>query len=908
MCKKICSVILALCMCTAAVCLPMGAGGVSAAEESGTAKQDLAVSLVTGLEIMSFDSQADFEEQTLVKRGEFALYAARLLGYDVKTNSAGSGYFSDVDMETLEGAAAEILAAAQIIPKSSRQFNPNSEITYIEAVRMILNGLGYKNPALLTGGFPDGYISFAAECKLNRNLHVSANTNLTKADAVVLLYNALFVNPMEFNGTKYTKSKQTYLEKMWDVYEISGIVNGYEKTFLGSGKTLRDNYVDIGGKVYDAGTTNIGNYVGYFVRAYCKKENGDTDTLVAFSSKQSANKVTTLLAEDIEVEGNTVYYYTDTAARRKSLSVSESASVLYNGRYYAEYKNLEELLNIPEGEITFITNNSSGAANVVIISEYKHLLVEHVDKRGERLYLKNGSVSATSVPYLDEVISVASEEDGGLTVYIAGEKADFDDILENDAISMKQSRDKEETVLYVSRETISGKITTISGDDKVEIDGKEYTVSKYSTSKYAVGATGTYAVTADGKLLGLAGTTRSEDNNYGYILKTGLNDGLERAYVKLYTAQGEVKVYECDSKIRINDERKKYDKIPDAVLKSEIVTYTANSEGKLTRINRAYDASSVMNYVNETEFVKNWNKSSVRYTDGIMGMSLLTDDTVIFSMPRFDRDKDADYKVLKLSDLKNRTYADVTCYDIDRQGRAGAVLIVEDVSDSVSMGNSLFFVKEAGMSVNDDNEIVSFIDGYENGEEKRLVFTDDTTSVTYEDGWMNYVGNEDFDKGYGSLNVGDAIQYSLDNEGNVGAYRLVYNNDKTIFDASGNLKSDWSDSYYEDWSGTGSVTKQDFYDDLYISFGDVQARYLNYILHLGLNMRDRLAYENSNSKIQIIDYYRPINLTKAPIYVYNVNKRELELGSVEDVAKGDAIFVRSKKMGELNEVMVYVEN
>lgn len=117
-----------------------------------------------------------------------------------------------------------------------------------------------------------------------------------------------------------------------------------------------------------------------------------------------------------------------------------------------------------------------------------------------------------------------------------------------------------------------------------------------------------------------------------------------------------------------------------------------------------------------------------------------------------------------------------------------------------------------------------------------------------------------------------------------------------------------SANYYEDWSGTGSVTKQDFYDDLYIAYGDVQLRYMDYMLFLGLNEKDRKSYESGSNPIQIIDYYRPINLLNANVYTYNIYTGKLELGDMEDVQKGDSVFVRSKRMGQLNEVMVYIKD
>lgn len=890
MIKKICSVILTL-------CLSFGAVSALAYNDVETPSQNTAVELVTSLGIMNPANAEEFGSKTLVKRGEFALYATRLMGCDASVSQNSKGYFEDVDITTPEGAAVEFLAGTGVISKSGREYNPNDEITYAEAVRVTLNCLNYADIAKMSGGYPGGYIKTATECGLNKNLKLLTNSVLTKTEAATLIYNALFTNPMERDGRSYKKSDITQLEKIWDVSEVTGVVTGYEKTVLASGRTLPENCVEINGAVYDAGTTNISKYVGYTVRAFYN----DNDVIVAFAEKPNANTVYTLNAEDVEADGNKVSYYVNN--RKKNLKVSESAAVIYNSRYFSSYTTLDEVLNIPEGEITFISNTSSGAVSVIIVRNYKHLLVERVDKKSGRLYLRNGSPEGKDGIQLNDVISVLPDEND-VTVYIDGKEAEFNDISADDAVTMEQSLDGEHIVLYVSRDTVEGEITGMS-KDTVKINGEEYEMSSYSTTVYTIGTTGVFALTTDGKILGLVEKSRTTNNDYAYVLQTYTEDGREKAYVKLYNTNGEVVTYECADKIKVNGQRRNFSDILNCVVKGEVVTYTVNNDGMLTKLNRPYDASSIVDYVNETEFIKNWNKSSVRYTDGIMGMSLITDDTVIFSMPRFDRKDESDYSILSMSDLKNRTYSDVTCYDVDRQGRVGALLIVEDVSETVSMGNNLFFVNEVSSSINDDDEEIWLVDGFENGEEKTLVFPIDTHSVTYENGWKNRVGNENFDTGCGNFHAGDALQYSLDNNGEVGAYRLVYNNNLTIFDAADNLKDNLGESRFEDWSGTGSVTKQDFYDDLYISFGTVKARYMDYMLNLGLTESEVLGYGSGKSKIQIIDYYRPINLKNAPVYVYNVGRRTLELGDMEDISKDDYVFVRSKKMGELNEVMVY---
>jgi len=898
MLKKICSVLLVLCMAFSTV-------SAFAYEDVETGKETTAVELVTGLGIMSPADDSEFGVKTLVKRGEFALYVTKLMGYNVTVQATSKGYFDDVDTTTLEGAAVDYLVGVGAIPKSGNEYNPNDEITYVEAVRVLLNAMGYGRVAAINGGFPGGYLKTATECELNNNVWKLTNSVLTKADAATLLYNALFVHPMEtdYKGD-YAESDETLLEKTRDVYETIGLVSGYEDTCLAADKSLADNSVEIEGEVYDAGTTNIGDYVGYSVYAYYNEARDGSRTLVAFAEKPNANDVVKLSVDEIEFDGERIEYYEGSS--KKKFKYSESAAVIYNGGYYSEYESVEDLiLSIPEGEVTFISNDKSGVANVIVINEYKHLLVERVDTRGGRLYLKNGTPTVTEDGQLPNMVEVATY-DIETTVYLDGKQVEFSEIQADDAVTMVESLDGSKVVLQVSRTVAEGNISAISSDE-ISISGTKYPISQYCTSTNAVGTKGTFAITTDGKFLGLVSGEKSSSNDYAYVLDVYCDNGPEVAYVELYTPNGEVKEYKCASNIKINGQKVSYDQVPNKVLKSEIVTVKVKSDGTIAQLNRPFDASSKLNYVNETEFIKNWNKSSVRYTDGIMGMSFITEDTLIFSMPRFDKGDPTDYKILTVDDLSNRTYADVTCYDVDRQGRASVLLIVEDPADSVDMSSDLFFVKDISYTINDDDEDICRIEGYEGGELVTLDFTEDTESVTYEDGWMNYVGNEEFDKGYLELNVGDAIQYSLDNQGNVAAYRLVFNNEQTIYSADGELVYDDPNNFFEDWSGTGSVTKQDFYDNLYIAYGDVQMRYMDYMVFLGLNERDRLSYESSTSPIRIIDYYRPINLLGASVYVYNVNNGELELGDMEDVMASDIVFVRSKKMGETNEIMVYVE-
>ncbi|MBR0089742.1 MAG: hypothetical protein IJP94_07890, partial [Clostridia bacterium] len=912
MLKKLCSALLALSMLIGV----FTSLNVMAYDDLSTSSQNTAASLVTALGIMEADSSADFGSKTIVTRGQFALYVTRLLKYSVSKASAGAkGSFDDVDISTEQGAAVQLLADMGAVSKGAREFNPNVGINYNEAVRMLLSALGYDIMAQNNGGYPSGYTRVASDNKLNDGLGGISTTALTKPEVAVILYNALFVYPMEDVNREYKQAKKTILEKIYNVTELTGIVTGYEKTSI-TGEQFGDNVICIGDETYDCTADDAQDYVGCHVKAYYAETNTGGTVIVALTETQNKNTITKLDTDDVDsVNGTRVEYYPDGGRSKKTLKITSNPAVIYNGRYTSD--SLADVIDsVVDGDVKFIANDGTSAASVVVVNSYKHLLVERVDTRNYRLYLRNSSGSSkdkNDPTYLPDSVTT-DPDDIDLEVYIGDEKVDFDKIEAGDAVTMKESADGDDVVLQISRNVVSGKITSVS-DDKMSIDSKSYDVSPFVDKAYTIGTSGTFAITTDGKILGLVEVT-DKANNYAYVLKSYAESGPNKAWIKIFTSKGEVIEDKCVKNVLINGAKRSYNEVEDIVKEGDLITYTRNSNGEFTKLDRPYDASSryvsvdkegnLSLYVNDTDFVKDWNKSSVRYVDGIMGMTFITEDTTIFSMPRFDEGDESEYKILKASDLENRTYSDVTAFDIDRQGRAGAILIVEDVSDSVSMSAPLFFISKAVRAVNDDGEDIVRIKGFEKGEEITLDFDDGSKSVTYEDGWMNYSGNEDFDTGYENLRVGDAIQYTLGSDGVVSAYRLVYNNEKTAYDKKGRFIENNSANYYEDWSGTGAVTKGDFSDNLYIAYGDVQMRYMDYMVILGLNQADRLKYASSLSPVSIMDYYRPMNLLKnAYVYVYNVNtskdSQRLEIGDMSDIERGDVCFVRSKKMGELNE-------
>ncbi|MGM9936053.1 MAG: S-layer homology domain-containing protein, partial [Candidatus Ornithomonoglobus sp.] len=318
MMKKLCALILAIGMLMST----FTAISALAYTDVESTKQATAVDLVTGLNIMSADSDEEFGSSTIVKRGEFALYAARLMNYNiVPSKTATKGYFDDVDVSTEEGAAVQMLAEMGVISIAD-EFNPNEGITYVAAIKILLCCAGYETAANQNGGYPNGYIKLATENDLTKNLSKSNDSALTKTETAVLLYNTLFIYPMELNNKDYTKGSETILEKIYNAYELTGIVTGYGDTSL-LNKSMGDTQVSIDNIVYDCVTPNIKNYIGRSVKAYYTDVRGDGVKIVTFTEQDSKNTVTTIDVDDIdEITKTNLKYYPDGGATTKSIKIS----------------------------------------------------------------------------------------------------------------------------------------------------------------------------------------------------------------------------------------------------------------------------------------------------------------------------------------------------------------------------------------------------------------------------------------------------------------------------------------------------------------------------------------------------------------------------------------------------------
>lgn len=214
--KKVLSLVLALSM-------TLGSFGMAFADTSVTSDieghdNQEAIERLNDLGIVEGDDRG-FAPDENITRAEFAVLLVRALGLEGSANAAkGDTQFTDVTVDAgYEWASGAINVASRlgyIEGHGNGMFAPADEITYEQAVTIIVRALGYRPAAEDKGGYPIGYL-VVAEQDLDLDDNVTATQGLASTRGAVfqLLDNALTKPMMEQVGYGDDKSYEVNEDK-----------------------------------------------------------------------------------------------------------------------------------------------------------------------------------------------------------------------------------------------------------------------------------------------------------------------------------------------------------------------------------------------------------------------------------------------------------------------------------------------------------------------------------------------------------------------------------------------------------------------------------------------------------------------------------------------------------------------
>ena len=194
---------------------------------------------------------------------------------DVVKSSNGTTKFPDVPSD--HWATGAINVADQqglVIGDTEGTFRPDDNVTFEEAVTIIVRALGYEPAAQDKGGFPTGYMYIASSNQLLRGIDAVSTQPAKRGDIAQLVFNAMTVNLMEQVGygssATYEVVDKTLLYDRLNVEKAYGQITGTDETTLTGGAATSDNRIIIDNQNYLAGDTNAAQYLGYNVLYYAR--------------------------------------------------------------------------------------------------------------------------------------------------------------------------------------------------------------------------------------------------------------------------------------------------------------------------------------------------------------------------------------------------------------------------------------------------------------------------------------------------------------------------------------------------------------------------------------------------------------------------------------------------------------
>ncbi len=139
-----------------------------------------------------------YEDGTLgldrnITRAEFATLAVRIEGLeDLQGEHKGETIFKDMSASHWASGYVNIAEAKGLVEGfEDRTFRPEEEITYVQALAVVVRILGYDKDVV--GEWPDNYIDMGESLGLGRYIDLSANEPINRGEIAVLIYNALGV-------------------------------------------------------------------------------------------------------------------------------------------------------------------------------------------------------------------------------------------------------------------------------------------------------------------------------------------------------------------------------------------------------------------------------------------------------------------------------------------------------------------------------------------------------------------------------------------------------------------------------------------------------------------------------------------------------------------------------------------
>lgn len=900
--KKVISSVAALTMVASSV----AAFAVDFPDVESTASYAQAVQELSALDVISGYDDGTFGPDKLVTRAEITKMIVDALAERSSAEaSTESTKFADVSADHwAKGYINQGVADGFIAGMSDTEFDPDANVTYVQAQKMLVSAIGYETFAQGQGGWPTGYKTYAASLDITKGISgIKDSTELTRAQVAQMIDNAMDA-PLcviagwkpEWNGTqtpnlevrdgKEGRAYETLFTEKHDAYKVYGRVTETSKTGSVDNDKVTfqvekaDNFDDeevkadspVSEDMY-IGDSKADNYLRTYSQALIQKNDDDEFTILSIAAA-AANKSVTVASEDFDENkstGEALYFFpagTTKGSTKYQLDTTNGVTIYVNGvkqdsmaiydandlesdkTLYGYLKNHETASVTLQKETEVGSTSTSAKYNTVMISSYATAIVDEViDKTNET------SVNFDTYSSGIQAKMTVNKDDDNYTYSfkLDGKDIEAKDLQQNDVLNIAYDttgsfRDSNFYDVIVTRNVVDGVKCTSRNDTK-----GEYTIggTKYKAAEgmdIDVETSTEYSLYLDhfGRIA--KADENSVSKNYG-VLKNIYKKAGGDYMAQIITKKGTEEEYKVDS-----DNVKAYKSY---LVKSDADGAVYDSTNKKTDAYPKqvveYSVSSSSNKItikNGGVIAPTTADAEYKESGNKIGSVKMADSTVILDLSEVDT-KDTYSVVSSLNDGSNYV---AYGYDKSKSDNTYRFVIITEGTSSVFNSETQLAIFNGSEVVDNDGDKTAY-NLVVNGEEKQFILDDDVVIT----------GNKGETVADNAFDEGDVLVYATNSEGYISRIYSVFAAQNVL---NGSSFEDFRTNAFKKQSSVLADTK--FADLLSDDDNDVNVVFGPVVDKSGSNITIGTVTTNAEGKYVVnYDEGLEVNYSNAKIYTYD---------------------------------------
>ncbi|MGD8190312.1 S-layer homology domain-containing protein [Brevibacillus ginsengisoli] len=496
---------------------------------------DKVVKRLSALGLVEGMGNGDMAIGSNITRSQFATLVVRARGLASGVPLAQNVQrFADVKTADWFSGWVNVAAGQELIKGyPNNTFGPSNNVTYAEAVAMLVRALGYDVNGALKGTWPNNYISKAAELGISKGVKVDPNKPATRGDIFMMLDNSLTIDLLKAeqygNDTKYTvQTDKTLLTEYLNVsvYDMDWannktkdnvlpFVSNVPVTALGNIKSNEVAFAKQSGSALSGKTLKVADginpndFAGEHVQVWVKDDRNDTIVWMEQSDDEEVinDKLDTFYYDNVVIKNDK--FWSDDKTKNPKLDKFEVK--MANGKTYRfaddfkityNYKNYDKHWDDAFKDIAIDYDNVDAYSTKVVLNnngEIQYMSVVDDITADKDSKFKFGSEVAKKVDVDKKKISTLDGKDLDLKnkdegkdflVIRNGKPAKLADLKDMDVYSVYYSNgDKDRKIIVANSTVVEGKVddveyrsTNKANNNFLKIGDKKYRIRNASFS------------------------------------------------------------------------------------------------------------------------------------------------------------------------------------------------------------------------------------------------------------------------------------------------------------------------------------------------------------------------------------------------------------------------------------------